>query len=490
MMSKKAIVVGSGIGGISSAIRLVNKGYQVEVFESNNYPGGKLTQLEKNGFRFDAGPSLFTMPHLIEELFLLSGKNIEDYFQYKRCESSCKYFFEDGVILNFYQDEKKLLNEVRDKLKVDIGPLKKQLKLSRFIYKNTSGIFMEKSLHKVSNYFSFSTFKSLLAIPRLRLFKSLHQSNLEMLNHPKLVQIFDRYATYNGSNPYKAPGVLSIIPHIEHGIGTYFPLKGMHSITESLVALAEDLGVKFFYNHKVDEVLIDHKKVVIGVRANNKIFKSDLVVCNSDIKPAYKYLLKDIKKPLKTLNQEPSSSAVIFYWGMSKVFENLDLHNIFFSGDYKKEFSSIFEKGTVIEDPTIYINITSKMLASDAPNGMENWFVMINTPYNSGQNWDEIRKKAKKDIIKKLNSILNTDIEDYIIEEEYLDPVRIEAKTSSYRGALYGASSNERMAAFFRHPNFSNIKGLYFVGGSVHPGGGIPLCLLSSKIVDTIIEKA
>jgi phytoene dehydrogenase-like protein len=177
---------------------------------------------------------------------------------------------------------------------------------------------------------------------------------------------------------------------------------------------------------------------------------------------------------------------MIFYWGINRQFEELDLHNIFFSDDYEKEFKKIFEEGEVIEDPTVYINITSKMNQNDAPSGMENWFVMINVPYNSGQDWQQIRKKARGNIIKKLNALLKTNIEDLIIEEDFLDPVKIENRTSSFGGALYGASSNDRMAAFFRHPNFSKIKGLFFVGGSVHPGGGIPLCLLSSKIVDTL----
>lgn len=484
-MSKTAIVVGSGIAGISSAIRLANKGYDVQVFEANSYPGGKLTELKLNGFRFDAGPSLFTMPNLIEELFDLSSKNIEDYFSYSRCDVSCKYFFEDGLQLTFYQDEAKLFKEVESKLNVDSLPLRNQIKKSKFIYDNTSGIFMEKSLHKLKSYLSFSIIKSVLSIPRLRLFKSLHESNVKALNHPKLIQIFDRYATYNGSSPYKAPGVLSVIPHIEHGIGTYFPKEGMHSITLSLVKLAEDLGVKFNYNEKVQEIITEGNRV-LGVKSKDKINYSDVVICNSDVKPAYKHLLKGIKKPLKTLGQEPSSSAMIFYWGINKQFEELDLHNIFFSEEYEKEFNAIFEKGEVIEDPTVYINITSKKNQNDAPIGMENWFVMINVPYNSGQDWLQIRKEARKNIIKKLNSLLKTNLEDLIIEEDFLDPVRIESRTSSFGGALYGASSNDRMAAFFRHPNFSKIKGLFFVGGSVHPGGGIPLCLLSSKIVDSL----
>jgi len=179
---------------------------------------------------------------------------------------------------------------------------------------------------------------------------------------------------------------------------------------------------------------------------------------------------------------------LIFYWGIKQSFPQLDLHNIFFSENYKEEFDTLFQKKNVSNDPTVYINITSKKLSSDAPENSENWFVMINVPSNSGQNWDDIRTTARQNILSKLSRILKTDIESLIEEEEYLDPIRIEAKTSSHAGALYGASSNDRMAAFFRHPNFSKVKGLYFAGGSVHPGGGIPLCLLSAKIVGELVE--
>jgi phytoene dehydrogenase-like protein len=219
---------------------------------------------------------------------------------------------------------------------------------------------------------------------------------------------------------------------------------------------------------------------------NDSFIPSDLVFCNADVKPAYKYLLKNTKANKKTLAQEPSSSAMIFYWGIKKSFDNLDLHNIFFSEDYKNEFSTIFDKKNVCDDPTVYVHISSKYVSDDAPKNCENWFVMVNVPSNSGQDWEELRKRIRKNIIQKLNRLLNVDLESLIEEEDFLDPIRIEQRTSSYAGALYGASSNDRNAAFFRHPNFSKVKGLYFVGGSVHPGGGIPLCLLSAKIASEI----
>ena len=169
----------------------------------------------------------------------------------------------------------------------------------------------------------------------------------------------------------------------------------------------------------------------------------------------------------------------------------MSLHNIFFTSDYKTEFDHLFNTGKVFDDPTVYINITAKCEPGiQSPEGKENWFVMVNAPANKGQDWDEYGKIYRAAIIKKLSRILGEDIESLIEEEHVLTPVSIESKTASYMGSLYGTSSNSKMAAFMRHPNFSkNVKGLYFVGGSVHPGGGIPLCLSSAKIMADLVQK-
>jgi phytoene dehydrogenase-like protein len=222
---------------------------------------------------------------------------------------------------------------------------------------------------------------------------------------------------------------------------------------------------------------------------NDKEFSSDLIVANVDIKRVYQHFLK---KPLppKIRKSENSSSALIFYWGIKKTFPELDIHNIFFSNNYQEEFDAIFNRKTVQQDPTVYINITSKMVNNDAPANGENWFVMINVPHNSGQNWAEFTQIAKSKIIKKLSHILQQNIEELIEVEAVLDPVLIESNTGSDKGSLYGSSSNQRMSAFFRQANFSSeYRNLYFCGGSVHPGGGIPLCLLGAQIVNRLVPQ-
>jgi phytoene desaturase len=485
----KAIVIGAGIAGIAAALRLRAAGIEVDVFEANDYPGGKLHAFKLAGYRFDAGPSLFTMPELVTELFQLFGESAEDYFEYSRKESVCNYFWEDGLRFVVNADREIFVKEAAAKFGIEASSLLAYLKKSQKKYELTAPLFLEKSLHKVSTYLSKDTLKALLQMSDMGIFTNLNTLNLSEIKEPHLVQLFNRYATYNGSSPYRTPGIMSMIPHLELHLGTYFPKNGMHSITMSLYRLAVKQGIQFYFNYKVERIIVKNDKA-IGVRANDKDYFADNIVSNMDIFSTYKKLLTEESHPERTLSQERSSSAVIFYWGVKKSIPALDLHNILFSGNYPEEFAHIFDHKTLFKDPTIYINITSKENHNDAPSGCENWFVMINAPGDYGQNWDELVSQARQNIIEKINRLLEIDLESLIEVEDVLTPPQIEERTSSYRGALYGAASNSKFAAFLRHPNFSNqLKNLYFVGGSVHPGGGIPLCLLSAKITSELINS-
>ncbi len=489
-MPKTALVIGSGIAGLATALRLKVKGYHVIVFEKNSYPGGKLHSKKVNGYRFDLGPSLFTMPWLVTELFELHGKRPDTYFEYIKKETICNYFWEDRTRFTVKSDKEDFIEKAAILFGEDAKQIKRYLDDNKKKYELTSSIFLEKSLHKVQTYLSKKTVKALLRIGGMGIQNTMNNTNMQYFQNPKLIQLFNRYATYNGSSPYRTPGIMSMIPHLEMDLGTYFPKGGMHNITKSLYQLALDVGIVFHFNSNVDEILIENNKA-IGLRLRTETVFGDMVISNMDVYPTYKKLLPEIKHPRKILNQERSSSALIFYWGIAKTFPELDLHNIMFSEDYKKEFYHIFNKKSLFEDTTVYINVTSKENREDAPEGCENWFVMINAPANHGQDWGKLAAMARKSVIRKINTILNTDIEEYIETEFVLDPIEIEQNTSSYRGALYGAASNSKFAAFLRHPNFSSkTKNLYFCGGSVHPGGGIPLCLLSSKIVNDLVPNA
>ena len=484
---KTAIVIGAGIGGIAAALRLSKKGYRVTVFEDNDYPGGKLSAFKMGEYRFDAGPSLFTMPQFVNELFELHGEKASDFFTYKKKKIACEYFWEDKTRVTAYADPKLFLEEVQNKLGVKATLLEKYLKRAKKKFDLTAPLFLDQSLHKLKGFLNTKTLKALINLNLYEINQNLHTVNARQLKEPHLVQMYDRFATYNGSSPFQTPGIMTMVQHLEQEFGTFIPEGGMEQITLSLYTLAKKKGVTFHMGEKVNQILLDKGKA-IGVKTEKKILKSDITLSNMDIFPTYKNLLKNTKPPDRILSQERSSSAVIFYWGIQRKFDQLDLHNIFFSKDYKAEFEAIFNQNKISEDFTVYVNITSKDIPTDAPQGGENWFVMINTAADHGQDWEKIKNQLREKTIAKLNRILKTNLNPLIKEEEVLTPSLIQQKTSSHMGALYGSSSNDMMAAFLRHPNFSSkIKNLYFCGGTVHPGGGIPLCLLSAKIATDLI---
>lgn len=485
---KKAIVIGAGIAGIAASIRLAKKGYQVSVYETNSYPGGKLSTFSLAAYRFDAGPSLFTMPQYVDELFTLCGEEPKLFFQYHKKEIACEYFWEDGTQLTAFSEPEKYFREVEEKLGISSKGLKTYLDRAKKKYDLTVALFLEKSLHRIATYLTKDTLKALANLSLYEINQSLNQINVEQLQEPHLIQMYNRYATYNGSSPYRTPGIMTLVQHLESHYGTYIPKGGMGQITEALFQLAKRQGVHFYFNQKVEEIGFDDDQVTHVVIQAKKL-SADVIVSNMDIYPTYRVLMPKARAPEKILSQERSSSAVIFYWGMNKQFPELDLHNILFSKDYKAEFDSIFNSHHIYEDPTIYINISSKDVPEDAPKGGENWFVMINTSADKGQNWDRLVTELRKSVIAKIERVLKTSVAEAILVEQILTPKGIEQNTQSFQGALYGASSNNKMAAFWRHPNFSRqFKNLYFCGGSVHPGGGIPLCLLSAKIMSEQVD--
>ena len=487
-MKKKVIIIGSGIAGLALSVRLKSKGYDVEVFEKNKNVGGKLSDFYLNNFRHDFGPKLFTMPNLIEDIFEDARVDIKKYFKYDKLDIACKYFWDDGHIFNAYSDSQKFIDEVHKKFDREGNQVEKYIFNSKKKFNLVKKIFLEKSLHKISTYLSFDTLKGILNFLQLNIFISLNSLNKRYFRDEKLIQLFNRFATYNGSSPYLTSGIMSIIQHLEHDLGVFMPKKGISDISLSLYNLAIDLGVKFHFNSEIDKILIKHKSAV-GVSINKINYKADIIVSNMDINLTYDRLLKGYKKPFFIKNYQPSSSAVVFYWNMNKSFSNISVHNIIFSRDQMKEFDYIFNRNSIYYDPTVYICSTSKIVKEDAPSGYENWFILINSPFDSGQNWITIKKNLRNNIIKKINSTLNVDIESNIIGEKILTPVDIENETLSKFGSLYGSSSNSLQSAFIRHPNFSKkINNLYFCGGSVHPGGGIPLCLNSAKIVSDLIN--
>mgnify|MGYP003764971035 CR=1 FL=1 len=489
MDKKRAVVIGAGIGGMAAAVRLALKGYETHLYEKNGSAGGKIGELRLEGCRFDTGPSLFTLPELVDELFTLAGENPREHFRYIPLESSCRYFWDDGTVLNAWTDRQRFAEEAEIVTGEPRANILGFLDECAGLYDLTAGIFIFSPFYQLDNFRKPESLNVARNFRKLNAFSTMHGVISRHFRSQKLIQLFDRYATYNGSSPYRAPGTLNVIAHLEHNMGAFFPEKGMKEIIDAVEKLASRCGV---ITHTGTEVLSVANEAgnVTGVTTADGVMPANVVVTDVDVIPFYRELMKEEGMARRQERQERSTSALIFYWVMNRRFDQLDLHNIFFSSDYPGEFRAL-RRGEVAADPTVYLFASSRVVPSDAPPGKDNWFVMINVPYDRGQDWPEVIREARKNIMVTLSRRLGCNIEEAVETERILDPPLIEELTASYRGALYGSSSNNRFAAFRRHPNVKRkYRNLWFVGGSVHPGGGIPLCLASAKIACDMIPPA
>lgn len=499
--SPTVAVVGAGLGGLATAIRLQAAGYRVTLFDRQTGPGGKAFTEQIGPYRFDTGPSLLTMKHVFDDLFAAASRSFDDYVTTSPLDPVCRYFWRDGTRFQTAGDSARLARDAAAVFGIDAGAVERFLAYSARIHRVTAHLFLERSLHEWPTYASAGFWRSLVQLPQIDALRTMDRAVASYFQEPHLRQLFDRYATYNGSSPYRTPATLNIIPHVEYAIGSHAVHGGIYEIPRAMDRVAEELGVRRRYGSVVERIEVDAARGprgraggrVTGVRVAGVHEPFDVVVSNVDVTPTYRDLLQDTKAPRYRRYQatEPSSSGIVFYFGVKRRFPELGLHNIFFSDDYEREFREIFDEGRAPDDPTIYVNITAKEGApGDAPADGENWFVLVNAPHDAGQDWEAEAGRVRRAVVERLGRELQCDLESLIEVEARLLPPDIEARTDSWGGSLYGISSNSRLAAFLRHPNRSRrYPGLFFVGGSAHPGGGMPLVVLGGSIVAGLVAR-
>jgi len=489
-MSKRVLVIGAGLGALSGALRLARLGFDVTLFEKNPQIGGKLHEKKLGDYRFDAGPSLLTMPFVIDELFEFLGFARRDFLEFVPVEPICRYFYPDGATLEASADVEKMKREIAKLSPRDATAYEKFLDYSGRIYSLTADIFLFSPIHEFAEILKWRNVPTLFKLPQIDPLRTVHQGVSKFFKDARLVQLFDRYATYNGSDPYRAPATLNVIPYVEYVLGSYYIRGGMYRLAEALLDVAGKLGVKIHISRQVEKILHDGRRIT-GVLVDGDKIAADHILCGQDVVVAYNQLIGGFTKRRARLNRlEPSCSGLVFLWGVGKKHPDLAHHNIFFSGDYKKEFAQIFEEKRPPDDPTVYVAITSKSDPDHAPENGENWFVLLNMPYLTGtMNWREETARVREIVLTKLRQ-MGFDIANRIEAEFVLSPNDFEQNYLSNRGSIYGISSNSRSTAFKRPANRSrDLQGLYFAGGSTHPGGGIPLVLLSGKIAAELIAK-
>jgi phytoene desaturase len=488
---KRAAVIGAGLGGISAAVYLRSFGWEVDVYEKQSFPGGKAGELYAKGYRFDTGPSLLNMLWVFDDVFDKAGTKLENEITVIPLEEICSYFLSDGSYLKAWSDLERFKKDLDTLSKGSGEDFERYLNISKRIHELGGELFLTVPIHEIRRLLKPSIIWKLMRFLGIHPFSTLDQLNRRYFKDERLVQLFDRYATYNGSNPFKTPATMAVIPYVEYSGGGYTVEEGIHAIPAKLSQAAAQGGVQFHFSKTVDQIILKGKRVK-GIEVEGESIDYDAVFSNSDVISTYERLLKlpnapEVKRYRKL---EPSSSGIVFYWGIKKHFPQLTVNNIFFSEDYRAEFNSMFKDNDVAKHPTVYVNISSKEAPADAPEYGENWFVLVNAPADKGQNWDALVGQVRKSVLDVLSLRLGESIEDLIEFEDILTPPMIEERTDSSFGSLYGISSNTLQAAFLRHRNRSKrFPGLYFCGGSAHPGGGMPLVILSGKMTAELAEE-
>ncbi|HOT97456.1 MAG TPA: phytoene desaturase family protein [bacterium] len=488
-MGRPVAVIGGGLAGLSGAIELARRGYSVDLFEQTGQLGGKMNEVRLEGFRFDTGPSLLTMPFVLEELFADAGFRRREFLEFVPVEPMCRYFFSDGSRLDASSDATAMERAITLLSERDKGRFERFMAYSRRIYDLTAEVFLFTPVHEWKKLLNRRHLATLGALPSIDALRTVHRGVKRFFRDDRIIQLFDRYATYNGSNPYRAPATLNIIPYVEYGFGGFYIKGGMYRLVEALQQLAAILGVRIHTGQRVEEIVTKEGRVA-GVRVDGRLLRTERVLCNADVVTVFNRLLPGFGKERRKLNRlEPSLSGMIFLWGVKKCHPELAHHTIFFSADYRREFSQIFDELRAPEDPTVYVAITSRADAGDAPKGGENWFVLVNMPYLRPDAAEPDVAGVRRSVLARLQRA-GIDPSAAIVCEEVITPRDFLDRYGSNGGSIYGISSNSRAMAFRRPANRSRaVPGLFFAGGSCHPGGGIPLVLLSGRMAAGLIAE-
>jgi phytoene desaturase len=484
MTKKRIAIIGAGLGGLSAATHLCShsEDYEITIFERNNTSGGKVGEYCKDGYRFDTGPSLLTMPTVFEKIIADAGVEISTKLELVRLDPICKYFFPNGTTLLASHDIAAFQSEVGKISASDAQALPQYLNYSRTMYEYCAPLFLEGDIWDTFKMPLSKAIQTLLQVYKIDPFRTMHQSISRTFHSPQIQQLFGRYATYSGSSPFRAPATLNLIPHVEYNLGSYYIRGGIRQLVNALHEALSLKGVHFCYQTHIARVVSRQhayfdKPHIVGVQdSQGNLFHCDAAICNADVVWAHRNLLHSPKFQ----NSEPSTSGMVFLWGIEGGNYELQHHNIFFSADYRSEFLQLADQ-QFPEDPTIYINISSKTDPQDAPQNCENWFVMVNTP--ALQPTGELPfspSEVRKIILRRLGERGFPELEGRIRVERILSPKDFQDNHLSNRGSIYGISSNTRGAAFLRQPStYNKMKGFFFAGGSAHPGGGMPLVALS-----------
>lgn len=491
--AKTVVVIGGGLGGLSAAISLAQSGYEVSLYEKNGHLGGKLNRLEQAGFGFDLGPSILTMPHIFEKLFTASGKQMAEYIPTVRLEHEWRSFFPDGSIIDLYGDLEKMQNENAELSEKDMQDYRELLEYAKGLYELTEKGYFSDGLDSTMEIFKHHGL--IESVKGFDLFSSMYEAIEKRVENPKLRDMLSYFIKYVGSSPYDAPAVLNMMIYMQHAQGVWYVPGGMHGIAEGMTRLAREIGVELFTNAEVKR-LVPNGSGEIGAAEfeDGTRIKADYFISNMEVIPAYEKLLGEDEKFIEKLEKkfEPSSSGLVLHLGVKKTYPQLAHHNFFFSENLEEQMNKVFREHKLPDDPTVYLVNVNKTDPAQAPEGHENIKILPHIPYIQDDPFTiEDYLELKERVLVKLEKMGLEGLRENIVTEDMWTPDDIQRIYSSHRGSIYGTVSDRKKNRGFKHKKQSErFSNLFFAGGTVNPGGGMPMVTLSGQQVrDKIVQR-
>jgi len=491
-IQKKAVIIGAGVGGIATAIFLAQKGMTVEVYEKNLNPGGRCSQMIQEGHRFDLGATILLMPSIYRNVFSGLGLDMDKELQTTSLEPVYKLFFGDGTDFVFTRDAGKMKSQLEAIEPGSFGQYEKYVAEGyHFFNLSFKGLLGRNFIH----LFDFINLKSVLLLIRLKTWIKHTDYIKRFFKDRRLQMAFTFQNIYVGQNPFKQPTFFSMLPGAEITEGALFPKRGMYQVVEKLMSTALDLGIMFHYKSPVSEIVIKNNQAEGIQLEDGSIIHADVIVANADLPYVYSQLLPANRKSASLKKEEYSCSAIVFHWGVDKVYPQLDHHSIFLNDPYKQGMEKIFDEKTLPANPSFYIHAPVRTDKSAAPKDQDTLSIIVPAPQldaSAAQDWQKLKQTTREAVIRRLKEAGLTDIEEHIKFETCYLPKTWESYCNVTNGSVFGSLSHTifQMGYFRPHNRHKKYRNLYFVGGSTHPGNGIPLVLLSAKLTsERIIDN-
>lgn len=489
-MKQSAIIIGAGIGGISAAVHLAQRGFRVTVLEKNERPGGRCDRITREGHHFDTGPTLLVMPLLYDAEFAAMGADMDELLQLRRIDPTYHLVFDDGSQLALTSNMQDMCEQLEAIEPGAFAAFQRYLEEGRRHYEVGTEKLVYKDFRSFGDFFNV---ENLPLIYQLKPFARHYDHMSDYFQSSRLKAAFTFQDVYMGLSPFEAPATFSMMPYTEIAHGVWYPRGGMYSIVEALMCLARDAGVTFHFDAEVTRIDVNGDRARGVVLENGESLAADVVLANADLPYVYRELLPPGDLARKLSNKRYSCSTISFFWGLDCVCP-IPPHTLFLAEDYRQNFVSIIRDLAMPDNPSVYIHAPARLDPTMAPPGEDTLIAVVPVGHLSEtrtQDWREILGRARDHVFRRMALLGITDLEEHIKFETSFNPLSWRKRYNLVKGSTHGLCHNLTQLAYFRpgnrHPEYDN---LYFVGASTHPGTGLPTAMVSGRLVaKRIVEE-